>query len=139
MAVIDAEDREVGRVQDGDGRERADIHQQFAVSGRDQHPADRGGDVADPGRAVNARFDRYLTRCLTWGFIDGCMAARALVVAAPFIIISALGGTAMAADLANTLHMDVPTGRVVIEMRPDLHVRRILSMARNSERVHGRK
>src|SRR5690348_15171726 len=32
----------------------------------------------------------------------------------------ALGGTAMAADLENTLYLDVPAGRVVIEMRPDL-------------------
>ena len=31
-----------------------------------------------------------------------------------------LGGAAMAADLENTLYMDVPAGRVVIEMRPDL-------------------
>jgi peptidylprolyl isomerase len=31
-----------------------------------------------------------------------------------------LGGRAMAADLENTLYMDVPAGRVVIEMRPDL-------------------
>jgi peptidylprolyl isomerase len=31
-----------------------------------------------------------------------------------------LGGKAMAADPENTLYMDVPTGRVVIEMRPDL-------------------
>jgi len=31
-----------------------------------------------------------------------------------------LGGKAMAADLENTLYMDVPAGRVVIEMRPDL-------------------
>ena len=30
------------------------------------------------------------------------------------------GGIAMAADLENTLYMDVPAGRVVIEMRPDL-------------------
>src|SRR6202166_4456329 len=30
------------------------------------------------------------------------------------------GGTAMAADAENTLYMDVPFGRVVIEMRPDL-------------------
>src|SRR4029077_15161528 len=29
-------------------------------------------------------------------------------------------GKAMAADLENTLYMDVPAGRVVIEMRPDL-------------------
>src|SRR3974390_946010 len=31
-----------------------------------------------------------------------------------------LGGKAMAADLENTLYMDVPAGRVIIEMRPDL-------------------
>jgi peptidylprolyl isomerase len=38
------------------------------------------------------------------------------------LLIAALvfGGTAMAADLENTLYMDVPAGRVVIEMRPDL-------------------
>ena len=30
------------------------------------------------------------------------------------------GGSAMAADLEKTLYMDVPAGRVVIEMRPDL-------------------
>jgi cyclophilin family peptidyl-prolyl cis-trans isomerase len=32
----------------------------------------------------------------------------------------ALGRAAMAADADNTLYMDVPAGRVVIEMRPDL-------------------
>ena len=38
------------------------------------------------------------------------------------LLIAALtfGGRAMAADLENTLYMDVPAGRVVIEMRPDL-------------------
>jgi len=30
------------------------------------------------------------------------------------------GGTAMAADLDNTIYLDVPAGRVVIAMRPDL-------------------
>ncbi len=43
-----------------------------------------------------------------------------LLIAAPLIINLTLGGTAMAADLENTLYMDVPAGRVVIEMRPDL-------------------
>jgi len=43
-----------------------------------------------------------------------------LGVAAPFIMTLALGGTAMAADAENTLYMDVPFGRVVIAMRPDL-------------------
>src|SRR5262249_12861165 len=38
------------------------------------------------------------------------------------LLIAALifGGKAMAADLESTLYMDVPAGRVVIEMRPDL-------------------
>ena len=38
------------------------------------------------------------------------------------LLIAALtfGEKAMAADLENTLYMDVPAGRVVIEMRPDL-------------------
>src|SRR5712671_5118411 len=45
----------------------------------------------------------------------------------------ALGGTAMAADLENTLYFDVPFGRVVIEMRPDLapnHCAQIKALAR---------
>src|SRR5713101_4906663 len=43
------------------------------------------------------------------------------------------GGTVSAADLENTLYLDVPAGRVVIEMRPDLapkHVARIKELAR---------
>jgi peptidylprolyl isomerase len=36
------------------------------------------------------------------------------------IVAVIFGGKAMAADLENTLYMDVPAGRVVIEMRPDL-------------------
>src|SRR6202045_3616106 len=44
-----------------------------------------------------------------------------------------LGGKAMAADLENTLYLDVPAGRVVIAMRPDLapdHVAQIKALAR---------
>ena len=44
-----------------------------------------------------------------------------------------IGGTAMAGDLENTLYMDVPAGRVVIEMRPDLaphHVEQIKRLTR---------
>ena len=37
MAVIDADDREIGRVHHRDRRERADIHQQLAVTGHDEH------------------------------------------------------------------------------------------------------
>jgi peptidylprolyl isomerase len=36
------------------------------------------------------------------------------------VAILTLGGTAMAADLENTLYMDVSAGRVVIALRPDL-------------------
>jgi peptidylprolyl isomerase len=46
------------------------------------------------------------------------MAALSRLVA--LIAALTLGGKAMAADLENTLYMDVPAGRVVIEMRPDL-------------------
>jgi cyclophilin family peptidyl-prolyl cis-trans isomerase len=51
-------------------------------------------------------------------FKDDIMAAlsRLLLLIAALIF----GGKAMAADLENTLYMDVPAGRVVIEMRPDL-------------------
>src|SRR5437764_10832446 len=45
----------------------------------------------------------------------------------------ALGRAAMAADLENTLYLDVPAGRVVIEMRPDLapqHCAQIKDLAR---------
>src|SRR5580698_5895252 len=40
---------------------------------------------------------------------------------------------ALAADLENTLYMDLPAGRVVIQMRPDLapnHVKRIKELVR---------
>ena len=56
-----------------------------------------------------------------------------LGILAPLIINLALGGTAMAADAENTLYMDVPAGRVVIAMRPDLapgHVAQIKALAR---------
>ncbi|MBV8118976.1 MAG: peptidylprolyl isomerase [Alphaproteobacteria bacterium] len=36
------------------------------------------------------------------------------------VIALVLGDKAMAADLENTIYLDVPAGRVVIEMRPDL-------------------
>ena len=56
-----------------------------------------------------------------------------LGIAAPLIINLALRGTAMAADAENTLYMDVPFGRVVIALRPDLapnHVVQIKALAR---------
>ncbi|HEX4111864.1 MAG TPA: peptidylprolyl isomerase [Stellaceae bacterium] len=40
------------------------------------------------------------------------------VVAA--LVLSTSGGSVSAADLDNTLYMDVPAGRVTIELRPDL-------------------
>jgi len=52
----------------------------------------------------------------------------------PGIAALMLGGmTAMAADAENTLYMDVPAGRVVIAMRPDLapnHVAQIKELTR---------
>src|SRR5437762_11688652 len=51
----------------------------------------------------------------------------------PVIAALAFGGTAMAADLENTLYIDVPAGRVVVAMRPDLapdHVTQIKALAR---------
>jgi peptidylprolyl isomerase len=56
-------------------------------------------------------------------------ALRGLLVVA----ILTMGGTAMAADPENTLYIDVPAGRVVIAMRPDLapgHVAQIKKLAR---------
>src|SRR3954462_2928018 len=49
------------------------------------------------------------------------------------LVMTLSGGTAMAADLENTLYIDVPAGRIVIEMRPDLapnHVAQIKALAR---------
>src|SRR6266404_1076130 len=43
--------------------------------------------------------------------------ARLLALVAALLL---AGGTVSAADLENTLYMDVPAGRVVIEMRPDV-------------------
>jgi peptidylprolyl isomerase len=56
--------------------------------------------------------------------------ARLLALVAALLF---AGGTVSAADLENTLYLDVPAGRVVIEMRPDLapkHVARIKELAR---------
>jgi peptidylprolyl isomerase len=45
-------------------------------------------------------------------------ALRLLAVAAALIL--SFGGPVSAADLENTIYLDVPKGRVVIELRPDL-------------------
>src|SRR5215472_3511452 len=47
-------------------------------------------------------------------------AFRLLTLAAALIFSLSLGGPVSAADLENTLYLDVPKGRVVIELRPDL-------------------
>jgi peptidylprolyl isomerase len=60
--------------------------------------------------------------------IRKCLQLLALV-AALFLA----GHTARAADLENTLYLDLPAGRVVIQMRPDLapnHVKRIKELVR---------
>jgi peptidylprolyl isomerase len=56
--------------------------------------------------------------------------ARILALVAALIL---SGGPVSAADLENTLYLDVPAGRVVIELRPDLaphHVARIKELVR---------
>jgi peptidylprolyl isomerase len=56
---------------------------------------------------------------------------RFLALAACLLI--GLGAPAIAADLENTLYLDVPAGRVVVELRPDLApvtVARIKELAR---------
>jgi peptidylprolyl isomerase len=62
-------------------------------------------------------------------------ALRGSLLAIAFLSIMSflLGGTAMAADPENTLYLDVPAGRVVIAMRPDLapqHCAQIKALAR---------
>jgi peptidylprolyl isomerase len=57
--------------------------------------------------------------------------ARSLALLAFFLVIT--GGPVSAADLENTLYLDVPAGRVVIALRPDLApktVARIKELAR---------
>src|SRR5471032_3229248 len=56
--------------------------------------------------------------------------ARLLALVAALLF---AGGTVSAADLENTLYLDVPAGRVVIALRPDVapnHVARIKELAR---------
>ena len=63
----------------------------------------------------------------------GAWRGLVLPIAATLILTLASGGTTMAADLENTLYMDVPAGRVVIAMRPDLaspHVEQIKRLTR---------
>jgi peptidylprolyl isomerase len=48
------------------------------------------------------------------------MAMAALARLVLLVTALAWGAAAMAADLENTIYLDVPAGRVVIEMRPDL-------------------
>jgi peptidylprolyl isomerase len=70
---------------------------------------------------VNGRFES--------GFAYMIAILRGLLLVAVLV----MGGTAMAADPENTLYIDVPAGRVVIAMRPDLapgHVAQIKKLAR---------
>src|SRR5260370_31638222 len=80
----------------------------------------QGAPVLDP-----AATDWRLSRCRRFGYSSELNDRRDQIMAALgrfFILIAALifGGEPMAADLENTIYMDVPAGRVVIEMRPDL-------------------
>jgi cyclophilin family peptidyl-prolyl cis-trans isomerase len=61
------------------------------------------------------------------------MLSRVRLAALAAILLLALGGPVSAADLDNTLYLDVPKGRVVIALRPDLApktVARIKELAR---------
>jgi peptidylprolyl isomerase len=67
----------------------------------------------------------FFCRAVGWDKVAAQSFGRIEIMAALsrfLLLIAALifGGKAMAADLENTLYMDVPAGRVVIEMRPDL-------------------
>jgi peptidylprolyl isomerase len=58
---------------------------------------------------------------------------RRAALAIALVVISIAGAQAMAADLENTLYMDLKSGRVEIQLRPDLapkHVARIKELAR---------
>jgi peptidylprolyl isomerase len=48
------------------------------------------------------------------------MFPRVCIAALVAVLVLAAGGPAMAADPENTIYLDVPKGRVVIELRPDL-------------------
>ena len=55
VAVVDAQDREVGRIDHRDGGKRADAHQQLAVAGDDQHALVRARQrQAEPHHAGGA-------------------------------------------------------------------------------------
>jgi peptidylprolyl isomerase len=61
------------------------------------------------------------------------MFSRARIAALVALLLIMMGGPVSAADLQNTLYLDVPKGRVVIELRPDLApatVARIKELAR---------
>jgi len=61
------------------------------------------------------------------------MLHRAWIAAFAAVLLVMMGGPVSAADLENTLYLDVPAGRVVIELRPDLApktVTRIKELAR---------
>jgi peptidylprolyl isomerase len=48
------------------------------------------------------------------------MLQRAWIAAFAAVLLVMMGGPVSAADLDNTIYLDVPAGRVVIELRPDL-------------------
>jgi peptidylprolyl isomerase len=61
------------------------------------------------------------------------MMRKCLVLLALVGALFLAGRAAVAADLENTLYLDLPAGRVVIQMRPDLapnHVKRIKELVR---------
>jgi peptidylprolyl isomerase len=53
------------------------------------------------------------------------MLQRAWIAALAAVLLAMMGGPVSAADLENTIYLDVPAGRVVIELRPDLAPRTV--------------
>lgn len=61
------------------------------------------------------------------------MKALMKTLATSLLLVMVMAATGLAADLENTLYLDLKDGRVVIEMRPDLapqHVKRIKELVR---------
>jgi peptidylprolyl isomerase len=59
-------------------------------------------------------------RRLVVSFTGRVMPRTIRFLALATVLLLGLGGPVLAADLENTLYLDVPKGRVVIELRPDL-------------------
>ena len=67
VAVVDADDRKIGRIHHCRGRERPDVHEEFAVPGDHQHPplrACEGETESHRGRGAHRAREREHVRCV---------------------------------------------------------------------------